>query len=147
VIAELLELSAALATGLFAGAALYISLVEHPARLMCSPAAALQQFRPSYHGAAVMQVPLALVGALAAIARFAVGGPAGWIVGGLVLGSAIPFTLVAIMPTNKRLLDAALDPQSPDVPALLERWGRLHAVRSAAGLVAFIIFVLLLGPA
>ncbi len=144
-IAELLEVIAALATGLFTGAAVYVSLVEHPARLACGPAAALQQFRPSYRRASVMQASLALVGALAATARFAAGGHGGWIVGGLVLGSVVPFTLVAIMPTNKRLLDVALNPASPDVPSLLERWGWLHAVRSVTSLVAFIIFLALLG--
>jgi hypothetical protein len=30
------------------------------------------------------------------------------------------------------------------MPVLLERWGRLHAVRSAASLAAFVIFLSLL---
>jgi hypothetical protein len=139
-----LAILATLATGLFAGAALYVSLVEHPARVDSGPAVAVRQFRPSYRRAAVMQVALALVGTAAALARFAGGGHRGWLVGGLLLVSLIPFTLVVIMPTNKQLLDESLDPQSADVPALLERWGRLHAVRSAASLAAFIIFLALL---
>jgi uncharacterized membrane protein len=91
-----------------------------------------------------MQVALALVGTTAALARFAGGGHPGWLAGGLLLVSVIPFTLVVIMPTNKRLLDEALNPQSANVPALLGRWGRLHAVRSVASLAAFIIFLTLL---
>ena len=142
--AAILALLATLATGLFAGAAVYISLVEHPARVGCGPAVALRQFRPSYRRAAVMQVALALVGTGAAVARFAGGGHGGWLVGGLLLVSVIPFTLVVVMPTNKRLLDESLGPQSADVPALLTRWGRLHAVRSAASLAAFVIFLALL---
>ena len=140
----LLAMVAALATGLFAGAAVYISLVEHPARVACGPAVAIRQFRPSYRRAAVMQVALAIVGTVAALARFAGGGHGGWLVGALLLVSVIPFTLVVIMPTNKRLLDESPSLQSADVPALLERWGRLHAVRSAASLAAFIIFLALL---
>jgi uncharacterized membrane protein len=140
----LLAILATLASGLFAGAAVYISLVEHPARVGCGPTVAVRQFRPSYQRAAVVQVALALVGTVAALARFAGGGRTGWLVGGLLLVSVIPFTLVVIMPTNKRLLDESLDPQSADVPALLTRWGRLHAVRGAASLAAFIIFLALL---
>lgn len=139
----LVAIVATLATGLFAGAAVYISLVEHPARMECGPGVAVRQFRPSYRRAAVMQVILALVGTAAALVRFAGGGHAGWLVGGLLLVSAIPFTLVVIMPTNKRLLDESLDPASAEAPALLARWGRLHTVRSAASLAAFIIFVIL----
>ena len=70
-----------------------------------------------------MQVALALVGTAAALARFAGGGPGGWLVGALLLVSVIPFTLVVIMPTNKRLLDESLSLQSADVPALLDAMG------------------------
>lgn len=142
--ATLLAIIATLATGLFAGAAVYISLVEHPARVGCGLAVALQAFRPSYRRAAVMQVALVLIGSIAAVARFAAGGPAGWLVGGLLLVSVIPFTLVVVMPTNKRLLDESLDLAPGEAAALLARWGRLHAVRSAASLAALIIFLALL---
>ena len=49
-----------------------------------------------------------------------------------------------ILPTTELLLDASLDLNSPESSALLRRWGRLHAVRSAASLVVFLIFVFLL---
>ena len=62
-----LELIAVLCTGLFAGAAIYITLVEHPARLECGAALALTEFRPSYRRAAVLQATLAAVGCLAAV--------------------------------------------------------------------------------
>ena len=42
------------------------------------------------------------------------------------------------------LLDRSLDLNSSESATLLRRWGRLHAVRSAASLVAFLIFVFLL---
>ena len=142
--ATLLATIATLATGLFAGAAVYISLVEHPARVSGGLAVALQEFRPSYRRAAVMQAALAVIGSAAAVARSAAGGQAGWLVGGLLLVSVIPFTLVVVMPTNKRLLDESLDLAPADAAALLERWGRLHAIRSAASLAAFIIFLALL---
>ena len=142
--ATLLAIIATLATGLFAGAAVYISLVEHPARVSGGLAVALQEFRPSYRRAAVMQAALAFIGSVAAVARSAAGGQAGWLVGGLLLVSVIPFTLVVVMPTNKRLLDESRDLAPGEAAVLLARWGRLHAVRSAASLAAFILFLALL---
>jgi hypothetical protein len=53
---------ATMATALFAGAAVYVSAVEHPARVSCGPDVALRQFGPSYQRSAVMQASLALVG-------------------------------------------------------------------------------------
>ena len=41
----ILELIAALATAIFAGAAIYINLVEHPARMECGTAAAVREWR------------------------------------------------------------------------------------------------------
>ena len=127
--------------GLFAGAAVYVSLVEHPARMACGLRVALTQFRPSYRRAAVMQASLATVGALVALARWLAGGQAGWLVGALLLVFAIVFTLVVIMPTNQRLLDPGLEPESPEAGTLLRRWERLHAVRSVAGCAAFGLFM------
>ena len=131
------ELIATLCAGLFAGAAVYITLVEHPARLECGTALAATEFGPSYRRATIMQASLAAVGLLAALAAWAQG--AGFVVlfGGLLLGVVIPFTLIVILPTNRRLLDPALDKGSPEAAALLARWGRLHAVRSVASAVAF----------
>ncbi len=87
----LMELLATLATGLFTGAAVYVSFVEHPARVSCGPAVAITEFRPSYKRAAVLQGILALVGAVAAVARWGIGGPLAWLIGGLLLGGVIPF--------------------------------------------------------
>jgi hypothetical protein len=135
----ILELVALFCTGLFAGAAIYITLVEHPARLECGPAPAIAEFGPSYRRAAVMQASLAAVGCLAGVVDWVQGSSAPVLVSALLLGAVIPFTLIVIMPTNKRLLDAGLDRGSPEAAALLARWGRLHAVRSVASGVAFLL--------
>src|ERR687897_2552097 len=58
----LAELIATLSSGLFAGAAIYINLVEHPARLQTGIRPALTQFAPSYKRATVTQVSLAVAG-------------------------------------------------------------------------------------
>jgi hypothetical protein len=58
----LLELLATLCAGLFAGAAIYITLVEHPARLECGTLLATTEFGPSYRRASLMQASLATLG-------------------------------------------------------------------------------------
>ena len=103
---------------------------------------ALAEFRPSYRRAAAMQASLAAIGSLAAVGAWALGRGVPVLVAGLLLGAAIPFTLLVVLPTNKRLLDPALDPRSAEAASLLTRWGRLHAVRSAASAVAFVLLAL-----
>ena len=54
----------------------------------------------------------------------------------MLLGLVVPYTLVVILPTNKRLLDRALSPDAPETRQLLRRWTALHAVRTVLGLAA-----------
>jgi uncharacterized membrane protein len=133
----LLELIATLCAGLFAGAAIYITFVEHPARVECGTLLAATEFGPSYRRATIMQASLAAIGLVAAFGAWVEGGRLLILVAGVLLGSVIPFTLIVILPTNKRLLDPTLDRGSSEAAALLARWGRLHAVRSVASGVAF----------
>ena len=135
------ELLAAVATGLFSGAATYITLVEHPARLSCGPAVALAQWRPSYRLATVMQASLAIIGSLSAVAALLVGSGTPTLIAGLLQGAVVPFTFLAIMPTNRQLEEPARDPQSAETETLLRRWGTLHAVRTVLSLLAFGILV------
>ena len=132
---------ATVAAGLFAGAAIYINGVEHPARMSCGTELALREFAPSYKRGTVMQASLAIIGCLAGLS-------AGWLrqdpviaAAGVLLGAVVPFTLVVILPTNKRLLDPSLEASSPEAWQLLTRWGRLHMVRSVMSGIAFLIFV------
>jgi len=138
----LMELIATGCAGLFAGAAIYITLVEHPARMSCGPRLAVTEFGPSYRRAAAMQAALASVGTIAALARWVGEGGAPWLAGALLLGLVVPFTLIVILPTNKRLLDPALEAESREAATLLRRWGRLHAVRAVSSLAAFAAFLL-----
>jgi hypothetical protein len=59
-----------LATVLFTGAAVYITFVEHPARMLCPTPWAVAQWRPSYKQATVMQTFLAVIGSLASVSAF-----------------------------------------------------------------------------
>ncbi len=137
------ETIATLACGIFAGAAVYVSFVEHPARMECGIELAATVFGPSYRRASVMQASLAAIGFVAAAAAWLMGAGSWWLVGGIFLGSVIPFTLIVIMPTNRELQRPDLDKESDLTRHLLEKWSRLHAVRTLLSLVAFLMFLAL----
>jgi hypothetical protein len=135
-----MEFMATLCSALFAGAAVYINVVEHPARMSCGVEAAVREWAPSYQRATWMQAPLAAMGSICAILAWFAGSSLLWLVGGLSLGLAVPFTLVVIMPTNRRLL-AGIASNAGELAGLLDRWNRLHAVRSALSVASLVLFL------
>ncbi len=142
---QALEVLATLSAVLFAGAALYINVVEHPARMGLETRMAALQWAPSYKRATWLQAPLALVSLLGGAAAWFLGAQVGWLVGALLIGAVVPFTFIVIMPTNHKLLSPGRDLTSADTRELLEAWGKLHAVRTALSLVASIVYLCLLG--
>jgi hypothetical protein len=132
---------AVLAALIFTGPALYVNLAEHPARMECGTLLAATEFGPSYRRAAVMQVILALAATAGGGGAWFMGAPRAWLVGAVIIFAVVPFTLIAILPTNKKLLDPALDRSSLAAHLLLVHWGRLHAVRSVLSLLASLIFL------
>ena len=138
--ADLVTLIAVLACALFAGAAIYINLVEHPARLSCGTQIAATQWAPSYKRATLMQASLALVAGIAGLTRWLQSGRATWLLGALAILAVVPVTLIVIFPTNKKLLEPGRDLASTETRALLIVWGRLHAIRSVLSLIASVLF-------
>src|SRR6266581_6438908 len=129
---QIAEFVAVLSCGLFAGAAVYVSLVEHPARMGCGVELAATEFPPSYRRGTILQVTLAAVCLLSSIAAWLAGATLCWVVAGVLQVSVIPFTLVVILPTNKQLLSPHWNKRSAQAGQLLVRWGRLHAVEKRA---------------
>jgi len=140
---DIAEFMAVLSCGLFAGAAVYISLVEHPARMECGVEIAATEFPPSYRRATIMQASMAALGLVSSVAAWLAGATFWWVIAGILLGSVIPFTLLVIFPTNKQLLNPALDRRSQQAGHLLARWGRLHAVRSILSGLALVLYLYL----
>jgi hypothetical protein len=138
---QLIEVTAVLACTLFTGAAVYITAVEHPARMSCGTEIAASEFVPSYRRAAVMQASLALVAGLLGILRGVQSAGAIWLWAAILILVVIPFTLIVVRPTNERLLDPRRDRRSDETRRLLESWGRLHAVRSALSVAASLLFL------
>jgi anthrone oxygenase-like protein len=110
----------------------------------CGAELAATEFRPSYRRATIMQATLAGLGLLSSIAAWLSGATFWWAIAGVLLGSVIPFTLIVILPTNKQLLNPALDRRSAQTGQLLAHWGVLHAVRSVVRVLALLLFLYLL---
>ena len=136
-----MEFISTLSCALFAGAALYINVVEHPARMACGTDLAAAEWAPSYRRATWMQAPLALIGFVSAVIAWLAGSGAWWLIGGVLLGLVVPVSLVVIMPTNRRLLSPDLDKNSDDARRLLETWNRLHGIRTVLSLVALVLLL------
>src|SRR5918994_382609 len=98
------QLLATFCAAIFAGAALYINLVEHPARMGLDTRSAAA----------------------------------------LLIGAVVPFPFIGIMPTNHKLLAPGRDLGTAETRTLLERWGKLHAVRSVLSVLATLLYVWLL---
>jgi hypothetical protein len=132
---------ALVAAAVFAGAAFYINAVEQPARLGLDPRSLLAEWKPAYRRGTAMQAPLAVLGFVLGLAAWWQAGHPGWVAGAVLMIANWPVTFFAIMPTNDRLM--ALDPSGAGVEsrALIERWGWLHAVRTALGIAGSVAFL------
>ena len=126
----------------FSGAAIYVSVVEQPARFALDDRALLLEWKPSYKRGFAMQAPLALAG-------FALGLVAWWqtrdllfLVGGAMMLANWPWTLLVINPVNAVLMATESSQAGAETRTLIEKWGRLHAVRTAFGFLAVIALLM-----
>jgi uncharacterized membrane protein len=136
----LIGIAALILSAMFAGAALYINLAEHPARMALPAAQARAQWAPAYARGYVMQASLAMLSGVAGVVVWWRWGATAPLVGGLLMLANWPWTLVAIMPVNRALLTISDNGNDEKIGALLARWNMLHAVRTALGLMATACF-------
>jgi hypothetical protein len=119
---------------IFTGAAVYVNVAEQPARLSLDDGALLAEWKPSYKRGAVMQASIALIGCVLGLVAWWQTSHTGFLIGAVAMVAPWPWTLLAIKPTNDALL--ATDQAGPPPRALIEKWGMLHAVRTALGALA-----------
>ena len=132
---------ALLSAAVFAGAAFYISAVEHPARRGLDDRGHLTEWKPAYKRGTAMQAPLAIVGLILGLAAWWQTGHLGWVLGGLLMIANWPVTFFAIMPTNNKLMTIEPAMAGPESRAMIEKWGSLHQVRTALGIAASLAFL------
>lgn len=137
----MLQAVALIIASAFTGAALYVNVAEHPARMELDDRAALAQWKPSYKRGALMQASLALLGFLfGAVVWWQSGRDWRWLAGALLMLAGWPYTLAVIMPVNRRLLAACAGAGAGEARGLLIRWNRLHAGRTLLGALAVLAF-------
>ncbi len=132
---------ALICAAVFSGAAIYVSAAEQPARLKLGSEALLTQWKASYKRGFAMQAPLALLGFLFGLSGWYWTDRNGFLVGAVLLIANWPWTLLAIMPTNNKLMRMEPQEHSPEARALIEKWGTLHGVRILLGVLATIVFL------
>ncbi len=125
----------------FTGAAIYINIAEQPARLQLDNRSLLAEWKVAYKRGYMMQASLAIVGGLFGLAAYLSTLDWRWLLGAIVLFANWPYTIYVIMPTSRLLMDTPPEAATAETRRMLERWGALHAGRSALGLVATLIFL------
>jgi len=131
---------ALIVAAVFFGAAIYVNVAEQPARLTLDDRSLLAEWKPAYRRGFAMQAPLAMVGFLLGLIAWWQTRDWRWLLGAALLIANWPYTLIAIMPTNNRLMAITPNQAEPESRKLIEKWAQLHAVRTALGALATAAF-------
>ncbi len=126
----------------FAGASLYVTLVEQPARLALDNSSMMREWAPSDRRGFALLGGLALLAAISGLAAFGQGGDIRWLVGALIALASWPYTYFVIVPLNNRLLSAPGDANSREIVTI---WGQLEWGLFALGLISAAVFAWTLG--
>jgi len=132
---------ATIVAALFAGAAIYVNVAEQPARLALPDGPMLAQWQASYPRAASMQASLAIIGGVLAIIAYVMLSDWRWLLAAILILANWPYTLVCIKPTNDTLKGIQSSAAGTEARRLVERWGTLHAGRSALGAAATLVCI------
>jgi hypothetical protein len=132
---------ALIASTLFSGAAVYINLAEQPARLKLDTAALLTEWQPAYHKGLLMQSSLAVVGFLLGLVTWWQTTEWLWLLGACILLLNWPYTLIGMMPVNKKLMATNPTNAGTESRELIQKWGKLHAVRTILGFLSTALFL------
>ncbi|HEV8014790.1 MAG TPA: DUF1772 domain-containing protein [Stellaceae bacterium] len=131
----------------YAGAALYVNIVEQPALQALDDQALLAGWKVSLQRGFLMQAPFCIIGFLLGVIAWAETRFLGDAIGALAMLANVPWTLAMIAPTNKALKAIGPLAQGAMTRTLIKRWAALHSVRTALGLLAIIAFLEALLPA
>jgi hypothetical protein len=124
----------------FVGVALYINIVEQPARMTLAPRAMMREWTPSNRRGFILLSALAVISTILAFADYARTGDIRWTIGGAIMLASWSYAYYVIVPVNVWL--NALQPGAPATALreLMRDWGLLEWGLTAIGLWACGVF-------
>jgi hypothetical protein len=120
------------------GGALYINIVEQPARLSLDARSMIREWMPSDWLGFVMLATLAIVSAFSAYAEYIRSGDIGWLLGGSIILASWPYAYFVIIPVNN--LYGIRNVPASMVRTLMRDWGLLEWGQTGIGLAAACVF-------
>ena len=124
----------------FFGAAIYINIVEQPARLALGPSSMVREWGPSNRRGFVMLAALAVISAALAYVHFGRTGDVRWLIGGVVILASWPYSYFVMVPVNIWLYVIPPAAGRSAVRELMRDWGLLEWGQTAIGLAACYFF-------
>jgi hypothetical protein len=129
------------AAGAFTGASLYVNYVEQPARLALADEALIKEWEPSDHRGFIVLAGLAALAALFGFIAYRELNDVRWALGALVMLASWPYTYLAIVPLNNRILGLIGADAAHDARKVINLWGMLEIGLTAIGVAGLLIFV------
>jgi hypothetical protein len=139
-------LLALITAALFAGAAIYVTFAEQHARFKLDDRSVRIEWLASYVRGTLMQAPLALASAALGALTWWEKGQWFFLIGAFLIFTNLPWTLVVILPVNRKITAIGPDDDAALIRPLVRRWGHLHAMRSLLGILAVLAYYEALAP-
>ncbi|MEA2998090.1 MAG: hypothetical protein QOG74_3639 [Alphaproteobacteria bacterium] len=134
---DLLAFAAACA---FLGAALYVNIVEQPARLALDARSVIREWTSSNRRGFVMLAMLAVISSLSGYAQYVRTGDVRWLIGGTIILASLPYAYFVMTPVNILLYGVRRNAPASAIRELMRDWGLLEWGHTAIGLAAACMF-------
>ena len=129
--------------GIQFGVALTASVIIHPILVMIDKIVAIEVFKPFFDKTHILVLILSIFITMLALVYSIFTGNLWWVGVSLLLHLNGPYTLLFMMPINKRLMDKNVDAGSEKTAEDFKKWGELHLVRTVLNGIIFLAFVIL----
>jgi hypothetical protein len=128
------------AAAAFTGGALYVNIVEQPARMALEDSALLSEWAPSDRRGVALLLGLALIAGIFGLASYFETQDVRWAIGALIAILSWPYTFFVMAPLNNQIL--TLNPKDVGATrALVSQWGQLEYGLTGLAIVASAVFL------